>query len=675
MTPLWQVPRAGLLWILVAQVAITIPLLNVLPLWVLLVFLLAALWRLQVFRGVWSFPGRLTKLLLVMLCGAGLLVSFSSLSGLEPLTSLLLIAFMLKMLEMHRRRDGIILVFVGYFCSALLLLYEQSIGTMIYSLFCTTLVTAALVGIHQSDSVGFGFPIKKSMLLLAQSIPLMLVLFLVMPRMGAFWSVPLQKNSGSTGVSGEMSPGDLSKLGKNGALAFRVEFAGDTPEASTLYWRGPVLSHFDGRTWRMGDPWSYGDGPHVQWHDESSPEWQQKVERYGEPLRYSVVMEPTQRPWLYGIAVAKPTTSSVGITRELRLVNNAPITSKFRYELESWPQYRAFPTQLHKWQRRQALQLPEGYNPESSALAAQWRRDAASDLDYINRLLNLYNREFVYTLEPPLLGKHSVDEFLTGSKRGFCSHFAGSFVFMMRAAGIPARVVTGYQGAERHPSDNYLLVYQYNAHAWAEVWLPNEGWVRVDPTSAVAPERIESGFEEFFGEDAAFLKETPFSLARFRDISVINQLRFQLDSLNYYWATWVLGYDRHQQSLLERLLGGVSPTRIALLLLICGGVVLLVLALVMLRGNLGRTKADPLDRSFTVLCAKLAKAGVARQTGEGARDYAQRVASSDLQNRDQAARLLRQYEQCRYRAAGSESIRQTQVQQLQTAARRFRPAR
>lgn len=264
----------------------------------------------------------------------------------------------------------------------------------------------------------------------------------------------------------------------------------------------------------------------------------------------------------------------------------------------------------------------------------------------MERALDFYNREFVYTLQPPLLGRDSVDEFLFDSQRGFCEHFAGSFVFLMRAAGIPARVVAGYQGGERHP-DGYLLVRQYDAHAWAEVWLPGAGWVAIDPTAQVAPERIEGDLQTLLGNEQGFLADSPVSLMRFRHIGWINHLRLELEALNYHWALWVLGYDRKQASLLRDWLGGTSPLRIALALLVGGGGLVLLIGLWKLIPD--RPKSlNPLDRQFLALCRKLEKLGCARRPGEGPRAFAERIASLQPQLAEQVKAISCDYEAMRY---------------------------
>ncbi|MGS2722346.1 transglutaminase family protein [Porticoccus sp. GXU_MW_L64] len=657
MTPQWQMPRAGLVWLLCAQAAIAAGLSSALPGWILLLLVVNFVWRLQVHRGLWRYPGRWAKVFLLLATIAGMLVSFQRFTGLEPLTTLLVSAASFKLLEMHRRRDGIKLVFVCYFTAVLQLLYEQTIAVAAYTLLCVLLVTAALTGIYQrAEGRGSNWsPLQRSAVMLLQSLPLMVVLFLVLPRLPAFWGVPGQQQA-STGVSGEMSPGDFSRLGKNGDLAFRVAFdEGTPPPAQLLYWRGPVLTHFDGRRWKQMDPVGFRDGGHVVWGGNApahpGQHWQERIDKGGQRRDYTLIMEPTQRPWLFALPAPQSAESDVGLTRELRLVSQQPISTKKHYSVSWWPQYRYFADKLVTWQRRKVLEIPEGYNPGARQRALQWRTETVTEESYIQRVLQWFNREFTYTLEPPQLGTHSVDEFLWQTQRGFCEHFASSFVFLMRAGGIPARVVTGYQGAERHP-DGYLLVHQYNAHAWAEVWLPNKGWVRVDPTAAVAPERIEQGAESFFSNSQSALTEGGFSLSRFRHIDLLNQLRLQLDALDYYWSKWVLGYQSQQKSLLQRWLGEVSWRSIGLLLLATGALVIGAVLLWLLRGSLQAQRRTPLQRSFERLCGKLAKAGWPRRCGEGPRAYLQRLQGGQMNkktaNGNNALMALKLYEQICY---------------------------
>jgi hypothetical protein len=283
--------------------------------------------------------------------------------------------------------------------------------------------------------------------------------------------------------------------------------------------------------------------------------------------------------------------------------------------------------------------------------------------------LQLFNRSFIYTLEPPPLGRHSVDEFLWQTQRGFCEHFAGSFTFFMRAAGYPARVVTGYLGGEVHPTENFVTVRQYDAHAWAEIWIEGTGWQRIDPTAAVAPERVEMSLADLFGNEENFLAESPLSLIRFRDFRLINWLVLQRDYLDYAWATWVLGYDQRQVETLQRLLGKISMFRLSLLFLLAAGISMLpyLVKRFIIRQ---RVKPDPLDAVIHLFCTKMARAGMPRRTGEGILNFARRIAADLPQLEPEAMAIANSYVTQRY------DIRiPRQISELRGMVRRFNPPR
>ncbi|TNE84496.1 transglutaminase TgpA family protein [Porticoccus sp.] len=666
MIPVWQISRQGLFWLLLAFVAVIMMHADHLPRWVLAASVVAVVWRIQCYRGAWSVPGRWLKMTLLAVCVGGLLLEYGQPIGLEPMLALLVTAYMLKLLEMSHRRDAYLVVLLAFFVAALTALFDQSMVSAGYLLGCLLLVLAALVGLHHGDQPGGTLrPLKVAISLLCQALPLMVVLFLLMPRIGALWSVPIPTHKAKTGVTDSMSPGDFSQLGRSAELAFRVSFDGPIPPQRVLYWRGLVLSDFGGRTWKRTRRTSMDDGALLQWYGQSDKSWDQLIDRRGQPLNYSVVIEPTQQLWLYALDTPLPRSRGVALTRDYRLLANQPLSSKRQYQVQSWLDHSIEVGGLSRDRRAIELQWPEGYNPRTLDLAREWRDKASSDRAFIQRVLGLFNSEFIYTLQPPLLGQHSVDEFLFESKQGFCEHFAGSFVFLMRAAGIPARVLAGYQGGERHP-DGYLLVRQYDAHAWTEVWLENEGWVSIDPTASVAPERIEGDVQSLLGSEEGFLADSPASLVRFRHIGWINRLRLEMEALNYHWALWVLGYDQMQSSVLTRLLGKISVWRIAIALLGTGGAVLLLIALWQWIPS-RRSTTNPIDRQFILLCEHLEKQGIERKPGEGVRAFTQRAASL----RPEMAELLRsfceQFESMRY---GGETPQDILLEEKLRALRR-----
>lgn len=669
MRPLWQIPRDCLFWLL-ASVLISLALhLDHLPPWVALSGIIAALWQIQLYRERWRQPGRLLKWSLAGACAGGLFLHYGRMSGLEPMVALLFTGYVLKLLELHNRRDALVLLYLSYLIVILQSLFSSTIVSSLLVLAALLPVTAALVAMHRgSENNRPAKALRTALAMTLQAIPLMLVMFIVMPRIGSLWAVP-QQNSATTGVSDSMSPGDMTQLGRSGKIAFRVEFDGPIPAQSQLYWRGLVFSDFDGRRWAQQGPWGYNDGKFLQWSAQAPEAWDKVITRRGEPLSYRVTMEATNSPWLFALSTPLAQSSSVALSRDFRLVNREPLTSKLQYPVKSWLDNQLEPDRLPGWRHKLELALPSGYNPKTLEIAKQWRRETPDTVALINRLLALYNQQFIYTLRPPALGKHTVDEFLWGTKKGFCEFYASSFVFFMRAAGVPARIVVGYQGGERHPTENYLLVHQYDAHAWAEVWIQGRGWLRVDPTAAVAPERIEMSFADLFGEQDEFLAESPFSLERMRHINWLNNLRLKLDSLDYAWAKWVLGYDNIQNDFLMGLLGSINPQRIALFLLLAGGIALLPV-FIMLYLSREKNTRDQLDRLFLQYCLRLQKIGLPRQPGEGPRNYAERIGLQAPSLAVQVESLTRLYESARY-----AEEQETEIKRLKAALKVFKPCR
>ncbi|BFM15381.1 protein-glutamine gamma-glutamyltransferase TgpA [Maricurvus nonylphenolicus] len=621
----YLLPRNSLLWLLGAQTAAIAPLVPHLPAFIWAAWAAVMLWRLQVFRGRWDFPKAPLKVVLVIFFSAALYLNYGNFKGMEPMVALLVSACLLKLLEIRVYRDLLLVVYLSYFLVATQFLFSQSMLTALYGGLCLWMVTATLLVVHQPS--GHTAPFRSVRLtgrMLLHCIPLMLLMFIIMPRLGSFWAMPNLQHATKTGVSDSMAPGDFANLTRSGDVAFRVTFEGEPPPTKKLYWRGLVFSDFDGRQWRQADPDDYFDGEVVSWFDKREPGWKGLIENSGEALAYSVIMEPSHQPWLYALPSAVAVEPEIGLARDFRLVKQGNVTQRIQYQVKSYLDYQLEVDPLPQWRLRRELQLPDGFNPQARATAQQWYQESGSPQAYLQRVLGFYNQSFTYTLQPPLLGEHSVDEFLFGSQRGFCEHFSSSFVFMMRAAGIPARVVVGYQGGEYNELENYLIVHQYDAHAWAEVWLEGRGWLRVDPTAAVAPQRIESGL------DTALPVAEVFSLQRYRQNPFLNRLRLELDALNYRWHRSVLGYDSQKQAeTLRNILGEVTPQRLVMFVALVGGGILLLVALHLYWQRRPQPQ-DPAINAYRRFTDKLARRQFPRQLGEAPRDYIQRLGESDL---------------------------------------------
>ena len=657
-----QIPRNSLAWLLLAQLIILLPHGRHAPAWLWLGWGLVVLWRWQIFRGAWGFPSVLLRLALIVLFAGVLLLQYGGKLDINTMVVLLLAGFMLKLLELRRRRDLLLSVYLGYFVTATQLLFYQGPLAAGYALLSIWALTTTLLAAHQSlHQSHFWRSPRRAGVLLSQAIPLMFLMFLILPRFGAFWSVPSDRHTASTGVSDSMSFGDISELAQSNALAFRVTFEGAAPPPRDRYWRGLVFSEFDGRRWQRAS-WQ-NDQQWVAWDAKAAERLFDAMDFRGRELRYQVILEPTQQPWLYALSAPRDWDSRLGLGPEFRLQRREPVRERLAYEVRSALDYRYQPQGLPPWQRQQELQLPVGGNLRTRARAKAWRAQAGSDEALVTRLLNHYRNSARYTLRPQRLGRDTVDEFLWDTQEGFCEHLAGSFVFFLRAAGVPARVVVGYLGAEANPVEDYWIVRQRDAHAWAEVWLNRRGWVRVDPTAAVAPERIERGLDWSLSEDDQALLERGLG----SNFVFFNRLQLHWDAFNYQWHRWVLDYDEDQRKeLLEAWLGGTQIWRLALGLSLGAGLLIAGLLLMLLIQQRRRFRY-PADRQLHRLSRKMAAKGLARQAGEPARAYTRRLAEAYPDRATDLARIARLYELVQF--AGNHSA----LADLRRAVAQLRP--
>jgi transglutaminase-like putative cysteine protease len=627
--------RDKLAWLLVMQALIILPLLMNLPVWLLLVWATAALWRIQMFRGRWGAPGGAIKTLLTVVCAAGLLASYSGRAGTDTMVGLLVCAFSLKLLEVNSARDAQLLVFIGFIITATQFLFSQTPQAAAYGIVCVVLLLTSWRSLYLTHQQTAGVRLKRGAMILLHALPIMLVLFIVVPRLGPLWAIPNQQMA-KTGFSDSLSPGDLGNLALNRAPAFRVEFTGQPPSANQLYWRGLVLDVFDGRTWRMRDSWGFRPA------DLTTPGGTRQ-----DRLDYSIIMEPHGQPWLFSLmtpqTVENP-ANSIRITGDSLLMNRIPVAQRMRYQVSSALRidWEVAP-QLINTQYDFYTRLPRDSNPQTHALAADWRSQNLTDEQIIARALTLFNQEFTYTLQPPLLGAHSVDEFLLVSKRGFCEHFASSFSVLLRAAGIPARVVVGYQGGRWNPVENYLLVSQSDAHAWTEVWIEGKGWQMIDPTAAVAPNRIEQGMNEALNETDQELVGSAWQSSR-----LLYNLQLRWDAATYTWQRWVLNYDSEaQEGLLSRLLGGTESWRLTLWLIGLGAAGAALFAWALLRHH-----KKPAVRAETevinLLEQKLGQLGYRRKPGETLGDFIRRILISEPQLHAGLVKIAHLFEQIAY---------------------------
>lgn len=645
------VPRNALQWLLIAQVLVIAPHLLHIPQWIAGLWLLCALWRIQVYRTRWSLPPPVVKLAMMSSAAFAVYLSRGSLIGLDAGVALLITAFTLKLVELRSRRDALVLVFLGFFCVVTSYLYYDSLLAALYSLLPVTALLAAWTGLQQSDrSVSTAASLRLALVLLAQAVPLALLLFIFFPRVEPLWSLPQPSEKGRTGLSSQMSPGDIAELSQSTALAFRATFEGPIPPKSQLYWRALTMPLFDGRSWRMA---SFGtDLLPGQWHKQ------------GPSHNYSVIMQPSRQPWLFSLDISESSQADVRMLGDFRLQRSRPVHRTYLYQAEAWPQAIAEPG-LTAAGRRHNLQLPHTGNPRTREWSRQLREQYADDRQLVAALLAHFNQHpYHYTLRPPLLGEHSIDEFMFDTRRGFCEHYSSAMTFALRVAGIPARVVTGYQGGEINSAGNYVQVRQMDAHAWVEYWLPGSGWQRADPTFQVAPERIEQSLQDVLGGEMTELDSNLLSPLRYRHVAWINSLRLGWENLNHGWQSKVLGYqgDR-QRTWLRQLFGTLDWQRIGVVL-VTGMVLLLgVLALIIIRP--WQHQPDPAQRMLQTYDRLLQRRGLARSPQEGMQAHLQRIGGMlDARQRQQLESFVRAHERLQYAECGNLQETQAALHQL-----------
>lgn len=651
-------PTLGRQWLLGALFLVTLPHLLRMPWWFSALCLAVFAWRLlHELRG-YDLPGRLLRYLLVLLGIVAVGGAYRTFVGQEPGVALLTLMLCLKLLELRTQRDALIALFIGYFMVLGGFLFSQSILMGSYLFLAVLALTAALIALNHpaGDRTHYRFYFTTGGKLLLQAIPLMVVLFVLFPRLsGPLWGMP-DKKSAQTGLSDTIEMGTISNLVDSTEVAFRVDFEGPIPAADTLYWRGPVLWLTDGRRWER---------PLIK-PGRRMPEFTPQ----SDGIAYTVTLEPNHHHWLFALdlplAIPDLPNNETFVTSDFQLLSKNPVADKLRYRLRSATQFHL--QEMPLWMRRVATELPLDANPQTLALARDWRDEGLNGNQLVQRALTLFREQpFYYSRQPPILGDEPVDEFLFTTRRGYCEHFATAFVTLMRAADVPARVVTGYQGGELNELGDYLIVRQANAHAWAEVWLGEQGWVRVDPTAVVPTERVEET------ADAMRFNTTELTNAQIRGFSLLREFYWKWvhgwDVLNHNWNKWVLGFDQQrQQELLQKL--GMGKLDWQWLIGIMAGLLVAVVGAIGAITFLRRPRQrDPVLRLYQQFCARLEKAGFVRKANEGPEDFAARV----IHHRPDLAAAVDQINKLYVRLRYSPRAREAHLSQLRRLVATFHP--
>ncbi len=633
------------LWLLLTVAWILTPHLQVLPIWTSIGAVSLLIWRVWITWSGRRLPARWLLVALILITGVAIWLQFRTLVGKDAGVAYLVVLLCLKLLEMRARRDIFVVTFLCLFILLTSFFESQSIATAGHMLVALLLVVMSLISTSFGErEPSYGKRLRIALHLCLLAAPLMIVLFVLFPRVqGPLWGMPADSLNGRSGLSDNMAPGSISNLSQSNDIAFRVKFRDTPPPQSERYWRGPVFGSFSGRVWR---PSTQRYFPRASPFDvEPDP---------GSLSEYTVTLEAHNQPWLFVLDAAAQAPRipdmSVLLRPDLQVVTQTLIRERLRYEARSYTRFRyglqENPANLRDW-----LTLPNGFNPRTLeyARAMRERIEQAGPADasdtgrrLVTEVLQIFRTQnYFYTLQPPLLGRDSVDEFLFDTRRGFCEHYAGAFVVLMRAMNVPARVVTGYQGGELNPVDQVLEIRQRDAHAWAEVWLADSGWLRVDPTAAVSPVRVEQGI-------AQALPPSGITNRLIASNNWLRYARFNWDAISNNWNQWVLSFNAERQTSLFEDLGLAN---IDWSTLITGLVAAFALVLAAIGASLlpRRVQIDPLLALYSKFCDRNARRGLGRMPAEGPREYLARIGPQLPAGQLAAAReITLLYEQLRY---------------------------
>ena len=603
MSRLTHLPRdtRDTLFLLVVIAWVLLPQTPHLPWWCSALAFAVLVWRGTLALTGKALPSAWWRLGLLAVAMAATWLSFKTLLGRDAGVTMLAVLLTLKTLELRARRDAFVVFFLGFFCMLANFFYTQSLLTAASMLIGLLGLLTVLVNAHM--------PVGKPPLLVAAKTagwmallgaPIMIVLFLLFPRLAPLWGTPGEAIAGRSGLSAKMQVGTIATLALDDSVAMRIKFEGAPPQQPDLYFRGPVLSTFDGREWTSANP------------DLSSRfRVTASLVVSGQPVRYEVTQEPSSKPWLMVMDAASQAPTLDGyntiMQSDLQWITNRPVNDLLRYKVQSYTSFKHGPQQPVIG-LREFVELPTGFNPRTLALANDIRRDArytqAGSGPLVDVVMSkLRGGSYTYTLEPGLYGQNTADEFWFDKKEGFCEHIASSFVILMRALDVPARIVTGYQGGELNSVDGFWTVRQSDAHAWAEVWYEDRGWVRVDPTSAVSPGRTGA-----FQRLQAPQNPVGAALRNFNP-AFSAQLRATWEAVNNSWNQWVLNYTQGKQLNLLKNMGFTSPSWEDLGILLSG--ILVVVSLLGAAWSIWeRTQHDPWLRLLARARKRLAQAGI-----------------------------------------------------------------
>jgi len=607
------------------------PLLINMPFWISGWCALFWSYAVLVYRGKLPQPKRIARLIFTITGCMIILIFLGGMAlGSQAFIGLLCVMAGLKPLEALRHRDRVVTLFMAYFIIIISLFSIENLVITLYMFISVLATTTCLVHINHPGRQ-LRVNLKLVGIIILQAIPLMLLCFLLFPRLeGSIFTLP-ERFTGRTGFADTLRPGSISQLVQVDQTAFRARFDQKIPEAAELYWRGLVLWNFDGKHWTRGNI--------------SRPN--KRFLRSRNFIEYEVILEPHRKQNLFALDLPITAPRFTTLTDDFTLRTRWSVRTVQRYRVRS---ARDVQVQLRANQERMARQLPEDGNSKSRLLAESWSSELNSPEAILDAAVRYFRRgDFIYTLRPGSLGDHHVDEFLFNTRSGYCEHYASAFTFLMRAAGIPARVVVGFLGGDLNPYGNYLIVKQYHAHAWVEVFINDRGWIRVDPTALVAPERVSMGIAGSLASDDLpdFLNQTGTRWLR----AYFQRLVYMADAVNLRWNAWFMEYSRTEQAGLMRKVmahirrsGGVWVA--ALICLIAG---LAAWAGIRYYARLRSVHTDQVQETYDLFCRKLERLGIQRHPAQGPLDWAQMVSMHGPKLGKEVAAITDAYIALRYK--------------------------
>ena len=635
------IPRRPLLWLAAALLFTLPPMFGNLANWVPFLFLFALVLKFWMEPKGYRLRSTILKLILAAVTVGAIFFSYGTLKGIEPSVSLLAVLVSLKILEAHTAREFQVVVLMAWVLCLCGFLLSQDFAIALCLFVAFALLIAALIQFHRGSSPGaFWLPLATTFKLLAQAAPLVVLLFLLVPRISTgFWPRIGDRRTPTTGFSDRLSPGGIAALANSTDIAFRAEFPDRrTGPAGPMYWRGLVMWHCEGMEWRAPyAPTSISDSS-------------RKYPASNKAIRQRITIAPHGARWLFALDRPFEIPSGAKLARGNYLYSIQPIRKTRRYEVLSSTE--PIEKQLDPHERREALQLPASISPAVRELAASWVAHDEGPRAIVNSALQFFRTQgFRYSLSPGKYNKNDLEEFLFHRRTGFCEHYAASFATLMRLAGIPARVVVGYLGGEYNDLGGFFLVHQADTHAWCEVWLAENGWTRIDPTTAVAPGRATQDLSSFLagrvasGEIATGRSAFVTQLAR---LALINQIKSLWEALNYQWDTRVMGFDADVQDVLLTALGLTNRGPLLLVvqvLLVIAAVLIIYAGWMQLRT---RPRADRIQALYERFCRKLSRIGVQRDPWEGPSDFAIRAAQSLPNESERVRQITKTYIALRY---------------------------